>query len=141
MSKTEHVTYVYYYNHVTYALCAYTMYIKCTILAYSLIYIPICRIYSTDFGDGNSTITEEASRFQHFFRSCLAPGRASGQNSLHRLQYPLPNYPWMDNSCLTVHPWAFDYHDGDFSIFVVDLTFVSSKVCCLSCQQSDPSSE
>ena len=39
----------------------------------------------------------------------------------------------IDNSCLGVHPWVFDYHDDDFSIIVDDLTFVPLHrrfVCC-----------
>ena len=84
-------------------------------------------MYRTDYGGGNSTTTEEASRFQRFFRRCLAPERASGKISLHWLQYS-----WMDN-CLAVHSWVLvDYSDADFSAIVVNSTSVSPKVCCLS---------
>ena len=84
-----------------------------------------------DYRGRNSTTTEEASRFQRFFRRWLAPGRASGEISLHWLQYP-----WMDN-CLAVHSWVLvDYPDADLSVIVVNSTSVSPKDCCLPCQKS-----
>ena len=60
-----------------------------------------------------------------YFRSSLAPGRASGQNSLHR-GYTL--------RCLAVHPLVFDYHE-------VDLNFVSLHRRFVFCLVNNPTLE
>ena len=46
--------------------------------------------------------------------------------------------PILMNGQLPGRPFILvDYPDADFSAIVVDSTYVSPKVCCLSCQKSN----
>ena len=80
-----------------------------------------------DYGGGNSTTTEEALRFQRFFRRWLAPERASGKISLHWLQYP-----WMDN-CLAVHSWVYILVDYPMSIDFSAIVRGRFNLCVTEC--------